>query len=128
MGLFSKTYVAPPLKAEIKWNEMRIDMGKCSVVIAQDSNSRALAIWVDGELIENVESVEYKWVTADDSTESKMHLIIVYFDSPKIWASNQPLKTKPERMERVVKTKGSAKEYESQIDKVMRYNDEARGE
>jgi hypothetical protein len=121
-----KTITAPP---EFPYFEpvnskaiAMIDTSKHDVIIAHDAASKLPIIYVDNKQIENIEFVEFKWVTADDSGESKLYLHVSCLTEKILWASNAPRYTKDGTIERREIIKGDNEIYELQKDEIIESN------
>ncbi|WP_088825668.1 hypothetical protein [Listeria goaensis] len=102
--------------------EIMIDTSKHDVIIAHDAKSKLPVICVDNKKIENIEFVEFKWVTADDSNESKVYLHVSFLTEKILWASNAPGYTKDGSIERREIIKGDNEIYELQKDEIIKSN------
>lgn len=120
-----KTITAPP---DFTWlepanpNKVIIDTSMHDVIIAHDATSKLPIIYVDNKQIENIEFVEFKWVTADDSGESKLYLHVSYLTEKRLWADNSPRYVTDGTIERREIIKGDNEIYELQKDEIIKSN------
>ncbi|EIA21409.1 hypothetical protein [Listeria fleischmannii] len=117
-----KAITAPPYFPYVEPNIKRIDTSKHDVIIAHDSTSKLPIIYVDNKQIENIEFVEFKWVTADDSNESELYLHVSCLTEKMLWADNSPRYVTDGTIERREIIKGDNEIYELQKDEIIESN------
>lgn len=119
-----KTIIPPefPYFEPVNPNKITVDTSKHDVIIAHDATSKLPIIYVDNKQIENIEFVEFKWVTADDSGESKLYLHVSCLTEKMLWADNSPRYVTDGTIERREIIKGDNEIYELQKDEIIKSN------